>query len=62
MRTKGWRKTPSGAAVVIMDVTNGEILALVSQPTYDTPISLIPFPSVGREAAAAVRLERAAGG
>ncbi len=40
-----------GAAVVIMDVTNGEILALVSQPTYDAN-SFNPFPAVGREAAA----------
>ena len=40
-----------GAAVVIMDVTNGEILALVSQPTYDANI-LNPFPAVGRAAAA----------
>lgn len=41
-----------GAAVVIMDVTNGEILALVSRPTYDANI-FNPFPAVGREAAAA---------
>ncbi len=40
-----------GAAVVIMDVTNGEILALVSHPTYDAN-SFNPFPAVGREAAA----------
>ena len=40
-----------GAAVVIMDVTNGEILALVSRPTYDANI-FNPFPAVGREAAA----------
>lgn len=40
-----------GAAVIIMDVNNGEILALVSHPTYDANF-LNTFPSVGREAAA----------
>ncbi len=40
-----------GAAVVIMDVTNGEILALASRPTYDANF-FNPFPVVGREAAA----------
>ena len=40
-----------GAAVVIMDVTNGDILALVSLPTYDANI-FNPFPAIGREAAA----------
>ncbi len=41
----------SGAAVVILDVTNGEILALASQPTYDANF-FNPFPAVGRAAAA----------
>lgn len=41
-----------GAAVVVMDVSNGEILALVSRPTYDANI-FNPFPTVGRAAAAA---------
>ena len=41
-----------GAAVVIMDVNNGEILALVSHPTYDANF-FNPFPAVGRAAAAA---------
>ena len=45
-----------GAAVVIMDVTNGEILALVSLPTYDANI-LNPFPTSGREAASAALSE-----
>ena len=44
-------RNSDGAAVVIMDVTNGEILALVSRPTYDANI-FNPFPAVGREAAA----------
>ena len=34
-----------------MDVTNGEVLALVSHPTYDAN-SFNPFPAVGRAAAA----------
>ena len=44
-------ESSQGAAVVIMDVTNGEILALVSLPTYDANF-FNPFPVVGREAAA----------
>jgi len=40
----------NGAAVIIMDVNNGDILALVSYPAYDGNI-LNPFPAMGREAA-----------
>lgn len=40
----------NGAAVIIMDVNNGDILALVSYPAYDSNI-LNPFPTMGREAA-----------
>ncbi len=40
----------NGAAVIIMDVNNGEILALVSHPSYDSNI-LNPFPTMGSEAA-----------
>lgn len=40
----------NGAAVIIMDVNNGEILALVSYPAYDSNI-LNPFPVIGRAAA-----------
>lgn len=40
----------NGAAVIIMDVNNGEILAMVSYPAYDSNI-LNVFPTMGREAA-----------
>lgn len=49
-------ESSAGAAVVIMDVTNGEILALVSRPTYDANI-FNPFPAGGRAAAAAAQRE-----
>lgn len=42
-----WSDSSQGAAVVIMDVYNGEILAMYSHPTYDSNI-LNPFPSTGR--------------
>ena len=45
-----WAEDSDGAAVVIMDVNNGEILAMVSQPSYDNNI-FNPFPSMGREEA-----------
>ncbi len=45
-----WGEGSDGAAVLIMDVHNGEILALVSHPTYDANI-LNPFPTVGRATA-----------
>ncbi|MCY3779452.1 MAG: penicillin-binding transpeptidase domain-containing protein [Chloroflexi bacterium] len=45
-----WAEDSPGAAVVIMDVRNGEILALVSHPAFDANI-LNPFPSMGRAAA-----------
>ena len=45
-----WAEDSAGAAVIIMDVNKGEILALVSHPTYDNNI-LNPFPSGGRAGA-----------
>ena len=42
-----WSETSKGAAVVVMDVNNGEILALVSHPSYDANI-LNAFPVSGR--------------
>ncbi len=45
-----WSGSSEGAAVVIMDVNNGEILALVSHPSYNSNM-LNPFPDTGRERA-----------
>ena len=42
-----WAEDSKGAAVVIMDVNNGEILAMVSRPSYDANI-FNPFPEMGR--------------
>ena len=46
-----WAEDSDGAAIVIMDVNNGEVLALASLPSYDANI-LNPFPAMGRELAA----------
>ena len=51
-----WAEDSPGAAIAIMDLRNGEILALVSHPSYDANI-LNPFPSMGRQAAAAAHEE-----
>jgi len=48
-----WAKTSRGGAAVVLDVTSGEVLALVSFPTYEGN-ALNPFPAIGREAANAV--------
>jgi penicillin-binding protein 2 len=45
-----WAPGSRGAAVVVIDVQTGEILALVSWPTFDGN-ALTPFPAVGRETA-----------
>ena len=42
-----WSEGSNGASVVIMDVNNGEILAMYSHPAYDSNI-LNPFPTTGR--------------
>ena len=46
-----WSEDSKGAAVVIMDVNNGEILAMVSHPAFDGNF-LNPFPATGRAQAA----------
>ena len=46
-----WSEDSKGAAVVIMDVNNGHILAMYSYPAYDSNV-LTPFPSIGRAKAA----------
>ena len=49
-RTNAWGRVSFGASVVVMDVNNGEILAMVSFPSYEGN-ALNPFPSIGRETA-----------
>jgi len=46
----GWGSTSRGAAAVVMDIHTGDILAMVSYPTYDAA-AFAPFPSMGRTAA-----------
>jgi len=45
-----WGANSPGASAVVLDVNTGEILALVSYPTYDGN-ALNPFPAIGRAAA-----------
>ena len=45
-----WGRTSKGAAVVVMDVNNGDILAMVSYPSFEGNVQN-PFPAVGREVA-----------
>ena len=49
-RTNAWGKVSYGAAVVVMDVNNGEILAMVSYPSFEGN-AFNAFPSIGRETA-----------
>ena len=49
-RTSAWGRISYGAAVVVMDVNSGEILAMVSYPSFDGN-ALNPYPVVGRETA-----------
>lgn len=46
----GWARTSRGASAIVMDVNTGEILAMVSYPTFDAN-AFTPFPSIGRSAA-----------
>lgn len=46
----GWGSTSKGAAAVVIDVNTGNILAIVSYPTYDAN-AFAPFPSMGKTAA-----------
>jgi len=45
-----WGATSAGSSVVVMDVNNGEILAMASYPTFEGNAQN-PFPAVGREVA-----------
>lgn len=55
----GWGRTSPGAAAVVMNVNTGEILALVSYPTYDAN-AFTPYPAIGREAADDIQADIAA--
>ena len=48
-----WAPRSKGAAVVVMEVKTGAILAMVSHPTYDAN-AFLPFPPMGRRAANAI--------
>ncbi len=43
-----WAQRSRGAAVVVLDVNTGEILAMVSYPTFDNN-AYTPFPTMGRD-------------
>ena len=49
----GWGISSKGAAAVVMDVRQGDILAMVSYPSFEGNVQN-PFPAVGREVADAV--------
>lgn len=51
-----WAKTSKGAAAVVLDLRTGEVLAMVSFPTYDAN-ALNPFPAIGRDIAEAMKKE-----
>lgn len=55
----GWGSSSPGAAAVVMNVNTGEILAMVSYPTYDAN-ALTTYPAIGREIADAMQAEIAA--
>lgn len=46
----GWGNTSDGAAAVVMNVNTGEILAMVSYPTFDAN-AYTTYPAIGREIA-----------
>jgi penicillin-binding protein 2 len=50
-----WAARSNGAAIVVMDVNTGEILSMVSYPSFDNN-AYTPFPTMGRDAAQQVIL------
>ncbi|MBC8171207.1 MAG: hypothetical protein H7X77_06030 [Anaerolineae bacterium] len=48
--TPGLTDTSKGGSAVVMNIHTGEILAMVSWPTYDDN-ALTPFPAIGKQAA-----------
>lgn len=51
-----WGPQSAGAAVVVMNIHTGEILAMVSSPTYEAN-AFTPFPAIGQEVANLMREE-----
>lgn len=47
---EGWGSVSKGGSAIVMDVKTGEILAMVSYPTFDAN-AFTPYPSIGRQAA-----------
>lgn len=47
-----WARNSPGASIVVLDVNNGDVLAMVSYPTFDNN-AYNSFPVMGREAAQA---------
>ena len=45
-----WGATSKGSSAIVMDVNTGEILAMVSYPSFEGN-AMNPFPAVGREVA-----------
>jgi len=48
-----WAKTSSGASAIVIDVQTGDILAMVSYPSYDAR-AYTPYPEMGRTDAARI--------
>lgn len=52
--SESWGKNSKGAALVVMDVQTGAILAMVSWPSYDAN-ALNPYPAVGKNIAEQIK-------
>jgi penicillin-binding protein 2 len=52
----GWARTSKGASAIVLNVKTGEILAMVSYPTYEGN-AYNPFPAVGRDVADLIQQE-----
>ncbi len=53
---EGWGRSSRGASAVVFDVNTGELLAMVSYPSYEGN-AFNPYPAVGREVADLVQEE-----
>ncbi len=51
--SESWARNSGGASAIVMDVRTGEILALVSYPSYDNR-AYTPYPEMGRTEAARI--------